>query len=131
MSIVDRGYPHHALDTEVVEPNEEPVRQHPRDYARVFLTEVLGHVGRLLDPDRLALGALRHPLRVGTVFADVVESRIDSLRKCHRVFPALELAEQAVHQQVGVAADRRGEMGVVLEGETEVPDVLHKITSNN
>ena len=36
-------------------------------------------------------------------------------------------AQAAMHDEVGIAADRRGEMRVVLERETEVPDVLRLI----
>ena len=45
------------------------------------------------------------------------------VRQCAR--PEAEAADQrAVHQQVGVAADRTGEMRIARQGEAEMADVV-------
>ena len=41
----------------------------------------------------------------------------------------LILREQAMHHRVGITADRRREMGIIIEAEAEVTDVMRGILS--
>ena len=80
-------------------------------------------VGQQLDPDQLALGGLGPPLGPRAVLAQD-EQLVD-------VAPRLLALEQrdelAVDLQVGIAADRRGEVAIVVAGQGVMPLVLGRV----
>ena len=43
--------------------------------------------------------------------------------------PILIAGEQAVHHRIGITTDRRGEVGVVVEGQTIVTYVMRRVLS--
>ena len=77
--------------------------------------------------DGLALGRHGAPLGGRDARRDLAQGR-HVLALGQAVRPELQRADQGpVHDQVGVAADRRGEMRVAAQREPEVPVVLGRI----
>ena len=101
---------------------EAPVSQ-PRDDAREGLTQAGDHVLDLLVLDRGALGIGCHTLHLrGMVTLILQRSGI------RRRLTLDEVAcEEAVHHQVRVATDRRGEVRIAIEAKAVVTDMRRGI----
>ena len=119
---------HEALDA-VVELDEDAERRDARDDAIELLADELRHVLDLLHVGRLALRLDGDALALGGPVRDVGERRAQLLLALARQrAAALErLAQQAVHDEVRIAADRRGEVRVVARGEAEVAETLRRV----
>jgi hypothetical protein len=116
--LAEVGDVHEAVDVELVEGHEEAEVRDAGNGAVELVAHVVLHVVALepgLDVARRLVGA---PLRFRAVDADRMQvSRLVALARQHRL-------DGAVHQQVRIAADGRGEVGVRVVGEAEMPDVL-------
>jgi hypothetical protein len=78
------------------------------------LPDLVGEVSGDIAVDRLALRLHRPPLEPRNLLADLLELSASVWRKS--ALAQLVGADQgAVDQEVGIAADRRGEMGVGRE----------------
>ena len=119
---------HEALDA-VVELDEDAERRDARDDALELLADELRHVLDLLHVGRLAFRLDGDALALGGPVRDVGERRAQLLLALARQrTAALErLAQQAVHDEVRIAADRRGEVCVVARGEAEVAETLRRV----
>jgi hypothetical protein len=98
------------------------------DEPLVFVADLVGHEPHLLPLQQLALGVVGPPLHVGGVFGGLGQLLFELLEPRHRNRAPPRLAEHAVHDQVGIAADRRREVGVVLGREAEVAQA-HRVVA--
>ena len=75
------------------------------------------------DPpeEEVLLGLVGLPLLLGAVEGEVGEGGL------LRLFPGQEALEDAVDDEVGIAADGRGEMGVIRLGQAVVAEVLVRV----
>ena len=84
------------------------------------------HERRQVTIDRLAFGELGAPLGGGDVLGGVGEPR--GLLGIQRARAKVQAGDQrTVHQQVGVAPDRTGEMRVAGQREAEMTDVVRAV----
>jgi len=104
------------LDEGMVESHVQPLFRCAADRAVELGAESPRHERRLLEIEHVALGHDRPALQGREPGREVRQRRVPRLRgaTCE---PGLE---RAVHHEIRVAADRRGEMEVVLEREREV-----------
>ena len=106
-----------ALDRQLAQPAEKPEVLDSDDDGVKGLADLLFEVGEQLDPDQLALGGLGPALGARAVLAQ----HDQLVMVAARLLP-LEPGDQlAMDLQVGIAADRRGEVAVVLAGQGVVP----------
>ncbi len=102
--------------------DEQAEALHAGDAGREDGADLVGHEGGQVAVDGVALGQGGAALRAADVLA-VSGSRRPLRRPARRA--ELQAGDQrAMHQQVGVAADRAGEMGVARQGEAEMADVV-------
>ena len=109
-----------ALDRELDEPAEEAEVLDADDHRVEGLADAALQVGQQLDLDQLALGRLGPALGPRAVLGQdgqlvVVAGGLLAFEERH---------ELAVDLEVGVAADRRGEVAVVVAGQGVVPLAL-------
>ena len=107
-----------ALDEDVVERDEEAEGHDRRHAAGELLADAVLHEVALEEGDHVAGGVVGAALGHRAVQADLLPVAGAVLLAAERGLDA------AVDQQVGVAPDRRGEVGVGLVGEAEVADVI-------
>ena len=106
--------------------DEEAEACHPRNARIEVVSDLVRHVRREVAVHRVPLRRRGAPLGAGDVLADVREALRLGLGQPVRA--ETEAADQRpMHQQVGVAADRAGEMGVARQGEAEMADVLRAV----
>ena len=116
-----------ALDA-VLELDENAERRDAGDCARERLVDELRHVLDFLHVRRLALGLDGDALALRRVVGDVGELQPQlGLALLRQRAGRERLAQQAVHDEVGVAADRRREMRVVARGEAEVAEAFRRV----
>ena len=90
----------------------------------IDFAEMVVHIFHLLEFNRCAFGVggkLFHLRRVFALLFELLD--VDRTPAGHIAF------KQAVHHHVGIAADGRGEVGVVVEAEAVVADVLGGVDS--
>jgi len=115
---------HEALDEGAVEGHVEPVARDARHRPVEVLADASGHEDALLDVDHLPLGGLGHAFGEG----DPAGDRREHARAAVRARGLAEDAgEHPVRHEIGVAADRRGEVQVVPEAEREVAAALRAV----
>ena len=101
---------------------EAPVGQ-PCDDAREGLTQTGDHILDLLVLDRGSLGIGSHTLHLGGMVTLILQRS-----GICRGLTLDEIArEEAVHHQVGVATDRRGEVCIAIEAKAVVTDMRRGI----
>ena len=114
------GYVDEPVDVELVERDENAEARHAADRSAEGLADLVLHevalqpvldVARCLVGAALGLRAMRAELGPGRSGRPVLRLREHGL-------------DRAMHEQIGVAADRRREMRVRLVGKSEVPDVV-------
>src|SRR5690606_8235052 len=135
------GDVHQALDVDVGQLDEDAEAGDRGDHAGEGLAHAILHVFALEPVDHVAGGPVGAPLGHRAVLAELltalpgvwVDARLGYWRSVD-TDNMLGLAPRADHaadrpvcQQVRVAADRRGEVGVGLVVETEVADVLRAV----
>ena len=108
----------------VFQRHEQPGGDHARHPAREALADVLLRPFGLVVLGQVALGLRGGALALRRVAALLAQRRgqITTYPVGHRPFQ--RGPQCPVNQQVGVAADRRGEVQVLLEGQPEVTEVL-------
>ncbi|EXI77174.1 MAG: hypothetical protein AW12_03136 [Candidatus Accumulibacter sp. BA-94] len=112
---------HQAFDVDLIESDEDAEGDDGGDRSGEGLADPLTHVVALEPVADVARRLVGAALGQRAVHADF-------LPLARRVRPAGERClDRAVHQQIGVAADRRGEMGVMLIGEAEMADVVRAV----
>ena len=87
-----------------------------------LLAQVVAHKFHHLVLDGVALGVLRHQFHVRAVLAELLV-----VLGVGRAAALGVAGEQAVDHGVGIAADGTGEVGVVVERQTEVAYVLGSV----
>ncbi len=124
--VAESGHGHESLHEIVLERHEHAERCHTRDVGVELPLELVLHEHDLLPQEALALRLLRAalPLRgEGPDLAHPIVDRVEVLRR-HRVARLEQARELAVHDQVRIAADRRGEVAVVRRGQGVVTAAL-------
>ena len=112
-----------AVGPALAQGDEEPEARHAVDAAREDVAYPLRQEGRREAVHGLTLGGGGAALGAGDMLADRFEALL--LIGTEAVVTQLQPADQrAVHQQVRIAADRRGEVGVARQRQPEVPQVL-------
>ena len=97
------------------------------DVAVELVADLVRHEADLLPLHQLALGVVGAALALGRVARDLRQV-LGQLRLALLVHAAVaRLAQRAVDDQVGIAADRRGEVRVAVGREAEVPEVLRVV----
>src|ERR1044071_1533355 len=103
---------HEPLGGELLDLGEEAVLRDASDHGVELLAELAGEVNENLQLNEFAFGGLGSALHLRTVFAEGRE--FGQIGGGFLVFdPA---AEQAMHNQVWITANRRREVAIVLAG---------------
>ena len=109
-----------SLDA-IVELDKDAESRDTTDDAGELLADELRHVLDLLHVRRLALRFDRDALALRSVVSDLRQHRAKLRLALSRDAARRErLAQQAVHDEIRIAANRRGEMRVVARGQAEV-----------
>ncbi len=120
---VEGGDRHQPGGAAVQHCDEKPEPGHAGNARGKAGADFVRHVCSDVTVDRVALGQRRPPLGGGDVGAGVGE-----VRRRHRpqpVRPQPQPGDQGpVHQKVGVAPDRAGEVRVLAERQPEMPEVV-------
>ena len=118
---------HQALGHRLVEPHEQPEPLHPRHRGGKAAADLARHQDREEAVDGGALGLHRAPLaprQLGAELGPVLAAR-------HRLEPALAELQRpdqgAMHHEVGIAPDRRGEMRIAAEIEPEMAEIVRAV----
>ena len=120
--VAQRLEPQQPVDVDATELHETAVLDHGGDQSLEALAEPLPQIAALEESVDAAIGLVRPLLQ------------LRELRTRHREFglamaPAARIPriehrlERAMHHEIGITTDRRGEVGVLTEREAEVPDV--------
>ena len=111
-----------ALDA-IVELDEDTEGCDAADDAGEFLADELRHVLDLLHVRRLALCLDGDALALRSVVRNLRQHRAQlRLALCRDAARRKRLAQQTVHDEVRIAANRRGEVRVVARGQAEVAE---------
>src|SRR5690606_13456787 len=125
--VFESTHVYEPLHEEVIQENEQTVGGYTADRSRELVAEVAFHELDLLQLDAVALGLDRDSLPLAGQPGDRGKRFLSE-----RLGQVLSIDERAghetVHDQVRVAPDRRGEVGVVPGRESEVPQVLMAVT---
>ncbi|KAG0924890.1 hypothetical protein G6F32_013749 [Rhizopus arrhizus] len=117
---------HQALHLRLVQFHEQAEAGHAADHAVELPADVLFHPRRAVTLVDLALGLIGATLTLGTLqrqrghFARVVGELVQRLAGQRGL-------DRAMHQQIGVAADRRSEVRVRLQRQAEVAVVVRAV----
>ena len=110
----------------LVEPHEHAERLHAGDAARELGTDMVGEEGGEVSVVGVPLRDHRAPLGFRDLLGRLVEM-LDVPCTQAIVTPAMRRHQRAMHDQVRIAPDRRGEMRVGSQGEPEMPEVLRAV----
>ena len=106
-----------------VERHEQAEAGDAGDAAGEGGADVVGHEGRDIAVHGAALGRHGAPLAHGEVLAELGEAALVGVGQ-----PAFAQAvgrdQGAMHDQVGIAADRRGEVGVARQRQAEMAEIV-------
>ena len=117
--VVKVTHEHHSLTVVLIYLAIDAIRLYAADVGIVNLTYLVAHKLYHLVFDAVAFSILSHLLHVGTVFAQFFV-----LLAVGRASAFLITGKQAVDHCVGIATDRRREVGIVFECQSEVSDVV-------
>ena len=121
------GDVHQALDEVLDQLDEQPERRHARDVAVELVADLVGHEPHLAPLQQFPLGVVGAALALGGVPRDLGQFLVDLLAP-RLVDPAAAVrAQQTVHDQVGIPANRRGEVRVAGRRQAEMAPVLRGI----
>ena len=115
------------LDVVLDELDEEAEGRHAGDVALELVADLVGHELHLLPLQQLALGLVGAPLHLGGVPRDLRQILGLLLALLGGERRVARGAQRAVDDEIGIAADRRGEMRVARRREAEVPEVLRRV----
>ena len=88
----------------------------------VGVADLVGHELHHLVLDGIALGILRYLFHVAAVLAVLLV-----LLLIGRAGPVLVFRQQTVYHHIRITADGRGEVGVVVEGQSIMSDIMHTV----
>ena len=126
--IVDHGRDVNQSLNAVLELDEDAKRRHAADDALVGLAHELRHVLDFFHIGRLALRLDGDALTRRGVFRRLGEERTQTLAFLRRDMPrGKRLAQETMHEEVGVASDRRGKMRIVARRKAKVPKARRRI----
>ena len=111
-----------AVDVDAAQLHEAAVLDHGRDQTLEHLAQAFTQVAALEEAVDRAVGLVGAPLELGELGTERRELGL-GVATAAGVARIEHGLQRAVHHEVGVAADRRGEMRVLAEREPEVPDV--------
>ena len=111
---------------------KRPKPTHAGDGAVELLADAIAHQDRAVHVDHLALGLHRAPLvpsttRPPSAAASRASARVRRRAAGGQPVGVQRALEQPVHDQIGIAADRRREVQVVGRRQAEVADVDHVV----
>src|SRR5690606_22288791 len=115
-----------AVDLGLLQLDEQSEAGHPADHPAELAADVLLHPGRPVALVDLPLGILGTAGALGTLQRQLrhVARRIAELL---RALAGERVLDGPVHQQVGIAPDRRGEVRIGFQCQAEVADVLRLV----
>ena len=120
--VIEVVHGHESLAVVLVDFAVDAIRLNAADVRLVDVAYLVGHEFHHLVFDGVALGVGSGLLHIARVLAQFLVMLLVGAA------PALLVTgEQAVNHRVGVAADGTGEVGVVVEGQSVVPDVVHAV----
>src|SRR3712207_676257 len=117
--VIQVAHGNHSLAVVVVDLGVNAVACNAADVGVEGLSELVGHEFHHLVLDGIALGVLCHELHVGAMFAEFLAMFLIGAARS-----LLVAGEESVDDGVGVAAYGGGKVGVVVEGQPEVADVV-------
>src|SRR5690606_13667832 len=119
------GHVHQAVDLGLVQLHEQAEAGDAADGAVELAADVLPHPPRAVALVHFALG-LVGPARTLRALQRQRRHFVRGIGVAVHALPGEAVLDRAVHQQVRIAADRRGEMRVGLQRQAEVADVLRR-----
>ena len=120
--IVEIVHGHHALTVVLVNLTIDALRLDATDVRRIDIADLVGHELHHLVLDGVALGIGGYLLHVAGVLAQLLVMVLVGTAPS-----LLVTGEQPVDHRVGIAADGAGEMGIVVEGQTIVADIVNTV----
>ena len=115
-----------AVDLGIVEFDEQAEAGDAADDAVELAADVLFHPRRAVALVDFALGLIGATLAFRTLQRQRRHAAL-RIRERRRLRIGQRMLDRAMHQQIRIAADRRGEMRISLQRKTEVADVLGRI----
>ena len=117
----ERFYAHQPF-RRVFEFDEQTEIRNARNHAVEFLAHVSGKVGHFVKIVHRAFGLLRLNFLCGGLRRSLAHGiAVRLFRRGHALLQAR--AQDSVHHEVGITADRRGEVAVMPARKAEVPDI--------
>ena len=120
--VVEVTHRHHTLTVVLVDLSIDAIRRDARDVGIVLVADLVAHKLHHLVFDGVALCVLCQLFHVGAVLAEVFVVLLIGGASSLLIF-----REQPMNHRIGITADRRGEMCVIVEAEAEVPDVVRRV----
>src|SRR3990170_2248456 len=125
--VFEARYVHEPLDEVVFEFHEESETRYPGHYAGQDLACFVFHELDLLEVHYLAFRLHGVPFPRGRMRGYLRKGGFEALPLLRGVFFSEGFFEEPVDHEVGVAPYGRGEVGIVLERESEVPQIFVRI----
>ena len=120
--IVEVVHRYHAFTVVLVNLAVDAIRLDAGDVGVVLVAYLVGHELHHLVLDAVALSLLGGLFHVGAVLAEFFVLLLICRASAIQVF-----RQQTVHHRVGIAADGRREVRIVLECQTVVTDVVRRV----
>ena len=120
------GHVHQAVDLGFVQLDEQPEAGDAADHAVEYAAHVLFHPRRAVAVVDLARGLVGAPALLRALQGQAHHLAVGVLEAV-RLLARQRVLDGAVHQQVRVAADGRGEVRVRIQRQAEVANVLHRV----
>ena len=121
------GNMYKALDIHAIELDEDAERGHRTDGALEHLAHLVEHVLALEPVDHVARGLVGTAVGHRAMIADH-QHVLMGVGKIPGLAPGQHMTYRAVHEQVGIAPDRRSEMRIGLLRQTKVTEKLRAVT---
>ncbi|MPL88767.1 hypothetical protein SDC9_34794 [bioreactor metagenome] len=122
----DRAHRHQPVGAGLIELHEGAELLHARDPAAELAADAVAQIGGKIAVGGVALGRHRAALGLGDVLCRLLE-RVDVGGAEPVLAPAVAEDQRTVHDQVGIAADGRGEMRVRAQRQPEVAEVMRRV----
>ena len=120
--IIKITHGHHALAVVGVYLGVDAIAGDAADMCVVHLADMVTHELHHLVLDGITLSVLCDLFHIGAVLAELL-----IVFFVGRAPALLIFCQQPVHHRVGIAADWRGEVSVILKSQSEVSDVVHTV----
>src|SRR5207244_5516942 len=123
----DRARGHEAVGAGIVELHKKASARCPGDVAGKGRTDAISEEMRDEAVEGLAFGLHGAALGGGDLRADLTDRRRVLLLRQPAVTEPTRANETAVDDEVGIAADRRGEMRIAAQIQAEMPVIVRRI----